>query len=63
MRYALLLPVALAACSGETADRSRDSGASAAGTVVSAAEFSSAAKYVGIRYDSLPPSSLLFPAR
>jgi hypothetical protein len=55
MRYALVLAIALAACSGETAKRASDSGASAAGTVVSAAEFSSAAKYVGIRYDSLPP--------
>lgn len=55
MRYAPLLVAGLAACSGETGKSSGDSGASAAGTVVSAAEFSSAAKYVGIRYDSLPP--------
>lgn len=55
MRYGPLLAIALAACSGEMGKRSSDSGTSAAGTVVSAAEFSSAAKYVGIRYDSLPP--------
>jgi hypothetical protein len=47
--------VALAACSsGDTGKRSHDS-ASAAGIMVSPAEFTSAAKYVGIRYDSLPP--------
>jgi hypothetical protein len=49
------LAIAIAACSGETGKRSGDSGASAAGIVMSAAEFSSATKYVGIRYDSLPP--------
>jgi hypothetical protein len=47
----------IAACAGGDAGRrSRDSAASAAGTVVSAAEFSSATKYLGIRYDSLPPT-------
>ena len=47
----------IAACSGEESGRgSHDSSASAAGTVVSAAEFSAAPKYLGIRYDSLPPA-------
>ena len=47
----------LAACSGDEPRRgSHDSTASAAGIVVSAAEFSSASKYLGIRYDSLPPA-------
>jgi len=54
MRYWLVLAIVVAACSGETGKPARDSGASA-GILVSAAEFSSAAKYVGIRYDSLPP--------
>ena len=53
MRYAVLLVVAVAACSAGEASKS-DSGASAAGTVVTPAEFSSAKNYVGIRYDSLP---------
>ncbi len=46
----------VAACSsGDIGRRARDS-ASAAGVVVSPAEFSSARKYLGIRYDSLPPT-------
>jgi hypothetical protein len=49
----VLLVVAVAACSAGEASKS-DSGASAAGTVVTPAEFSSAKNYVGIRYDSLP---------
>ena len=53
----ILTCAVLAACSGDAArGDSHDSGASAAGTVVSAAEFSSATKYLGIRYDSLPPA-------
>jgi hypothetical protein len=44
----------VASCSSDDAGtRARDS-ASAAGVVVSPAEFSAATKYVGIRYDSLP---------
>jgi hypothetical protein len=47
----------IAGCSGdETRGDSHEGGASAAGTVMSAAEFSSATKYLGIRYDSLPPA-------
>ena len=47
----------VAACSSDDGGRrSRDSAASAAGIVVSPAEFSSAKKYLGIRYDSLPPT-------
>jgi hypothetical protein len=49
----VLLAMAVAGCSGGDAGKS-DSGASAAGTVVTPAEFSSAKNYVGIRYDSLP---------
>jgi hypothetical protein len=60
MRMASVVVVictAIAACSGDGTGRdSHESGASAAGTVVSAAEFSSAPKYLGIRYDSLPPA-------
>jgi hypothetical protein len=47
----------LAACSGDQSRKdSQESTATAAGIVVSAAEFSSASKYLGIRYDSLPPA-------
>ena len=47
----------IAGCSGdESRGDAHESGASAAGTVVSPAEFSSATKYLGIRYDSLPPT-------
>ena len=53
MRYAALLVIAIAGCSGSDAGKS-DSGASAAGIVMTPAEFSSAKNYVGIRYDSLP---------
>ena len=43
------------ACAGEGSGRAgRDSTESAAGVVVSPAAFTSAKKYVGIRYDSLP---------
>lgn len=45
----------MAACSSDDAgQRSHDSTASAAGVVVSPAAFTSATRYVGIRYDSLP---------
>jgi len=53
LKYPALLLVAVAACSAGDASKS-DSTASAAGTVVTPAEFSSAKNYLGIRYDSLP---------
>jgi hypothetical protein len=46
-----------AACTGgEAGKTARGDDASAGGTVVSAEAFAAAAKYVGIRYDSLPSS-------
>jgi hypothetical protein len=45
----------IGACSGEGI-RGRSDSAAAAGIVVSPAEFSTATKYLGIRYDSLPPT-------
>ncbi len=52
---AVLLACLLAGCTSGDGDKpSRDS-ASAAGVVMSPAEFTSATKYLGIRYDSLPP--------